>query len=402
MPLTVEKNQFGDLSIHVERGADLSRAADALAGAAEMADRGALLFLTGPASQAALIPKALQLGFRVFSVKGGEVVMRLWTLGGADKMFTGPFTATSAAGVVVDAQNRVLFVKQSYAKEPAPWSLPAGFVDPGETAAECASREVFEETGIAAEVTSLLMLRESPRGDVPYWSTGLQFFFLMRPCDYSDAALKPKIDTDELSAASWVGPDRYTSAEFKDQVWEGWPAVARAAAIAGVIRPPGLESDQTEGAGIGIAPGVPSSTGPVTLYIPSVIDTGLGAPQRLTNILLAQPRAAKLAADPAAAAKPTATLGMLLPEAHHMQPTAAAMNTAPRWLTAATTAVLEGTSDAQRLMRGGRSRAAGAGSLIGRVFTLAAVGAVGCAFGIGLGKRRAERAAAAAAASADE
>lgn len=42
------------------------------------------------------------------------------------------------------------------------WTLPKGHLDPGETPAEAARREVREETGIDAEV-------ERPLGDVTYW-----------------------------------------------------------------------------------------------------------------------------------------------------------------------------------------------------------------------------------------
>lgn len=58
----------------------------------------------------------------------------------------------SAVMMAVDAKNRVLLVKQY--RLPADqymWELPAGKVDPGETVAQAAKRELIEETGVRAQ-----------------------------------------------------------------------------------------------------------------------------------------------------------------------------------------------------------------------------------------------------------
>jgi ADP-ribose pyrophosphatase YjhB (NUDIX family) len=54
---------------------------------------------------------------------------------------------------VVDAANRVLLVKRS---DNGRWALPGGCQDLGETPAECAVREVREETGYDIRITRLL------------------------------------------------------------------------------------------------------------------------------------------------------------------------------------------------------------------------------------------------------
>lgn len=64
-----------------------------------------------------------------------------------------------AAGLVISADGRWLVVKKRYGGLKGSWSLPAGFVDEGETADEAAIREVYEETGIRCEVKGLLGLR---------------------------------------------------------------------------------------------------------------------------------------------------------------------------------------------------------------------------------------------------
>jgi len=40
---------------------------------------------------------------------------------------------------------------------PGYWSLVAGFMEPGETAAQAAIREVWEETGVRAQIASHVM-----------------------------------------------------------------------------------------------------------------------------------------------------------------------------------------------------------------------------------------------------
>lgn len=58
----------------------------------------------------------------------------------------------SAVMMAVDEQGRVLLVRQYRLPAQAElWEIPAGRIDPGETALEAAKRELREETGYAAE-----------------------------------------------------------------------------------------------------------------------------------------------------------------------------------------------------------------------------------------------------------
>lgn len=58
-----------------------------------------------------------------------------------------------AAVVVFDDAGRLLLVKRAEgATKPGFWSIPAGFVDYGEEIREAAARELWEETGLEAEV----------------------------------------------------------------------------------------------------------------------------------------------------------------------------------------------------------------------------------------------------------
>jgi mutator protein MutT len=61
-----------------------------------------------------------------------------------------------AGAVVRDALGRLLLVQRAQEPSQGHWSLPGGRVEPGETPAEAASREVAEETGLSVRIGELL------------------------------------------------------------------------------------------------------------------------------------------------------------------------------------------------------------------------------------------------------
>ncbi len=62
-----------------------------------------------------------------------------------------------AAVVVFDGEGRILMVKRAPgATRSGFWSVPAGFVDYGEDVREAAQRELFEETGLHADIGEVL------------------------------------------------------------------------------------------------------------------------------------------------------------------------------------------------------------------------------------------------------
>lgn len=62
------------------------------------------------------------------------------------------------AGIVI-VDDRWLVVKKRYGGLKGKWSLPAGFVDEGETMDEAVMREVKEETGIDTRIVGLVGMR---------------------------------------------------------------------------------------------------------------------------------------------------------------------------------------------------------------------------------------------------
>lgn len=61
-----------------------------------------------------------------------------------------------AAGAVIERNGEVLLVRRSMKPNQGLWTFPGGFVDFGETPAEAAVRECWEETGLVVEITGLL------------------------------------------------------------------------------------------------------------------------------------------------------------------------------------------------------------------------------------------------------
>lgn len=53
-----------------------------------------------------------------------------------------------AVGAIALKEGRILLVKRKYPPRAGFWSLPAGFMEYGETPRHCAIRETYEETGL--------------------------------------------------------------------------------------------------------------------------------------------------------------------------------------------------------------------------------------------------------------
>lgn len=65
----------------------------------------------------------------------------------------------AVSGLVVTKDGRWLFVKKKYGGLKGKWSLPAGFVNEGETIDEAVKREILEETGIVAHMKGIIGIR---------------------------------------------------------------------------------------------------------------------------------------------------------------------------------------------------------------------------------------------------
>ncbi|MDP4085654.1 MAG: NUDIX hydrolase [Bacillota bacterium] len=73
----------------------------------------------------------------------------------------------AVTGLVKSPDGKWLVVKKRYGGLKGKWSLPAGFVNAGETADEAVLREIKEETGIDCKLKGLIGLRTGViKGDI--------------------------------------------------------------------------------------------------------------------------------------------------------------------------------------------------------------------------------------------
>lgn len=100
-----------------------------------------------------------------------------------------------AVMVLVRNGNRLLLARSPHFK-PGVFSALAGFVEPGETLEECATREVREEVGI--EIANLQYFHSQPW---PFPNSLMVAFF----ADYAGGEIKP--DPSEIESADWFTLD---------------------------------------------------------------------------------------------------------------------------------------------------------------------------------------------------
>lgn len=110
---------------------------------------------------------------------------------------------TAAVGVIVeDARGRLLMEKvYRYTTDTTSWEIPAGGMDPGESAAQAARREVFEETGYRVRNPKVLYSYHPTNG------TSNKRFYIVKAIA---VAQEGPVDPHEVEALKW-----FTRAELR-------------------------------------------------------------------------------------------------------------------------------------------------------------------------------------------
>ena len=105
-----------------------------------------------------------------------------------------------AAGLVINRKGEWLVVKKAYSGLKGRWSLPAGFVDAGETVDQAVIREVKEETGIDCEIEGLIGFRTGViRGEI----SDNMAIFLAHPRHEQITVAR-----NELLEVAWLAPQQ--------------------------------------------------------------------------------------------------------------------------------------------------------------------------------------------------
>jgi 8-oxo-dGTP pyrophosphatase MutT (NUDIX family) len=128
-----------------------------------------------------------------------------------------PNSLVPAAGVLaVDDEGRLLLQRR---RDTGQWAIPMGRMELGETPAECAVRETFEETGVRVEPAGLLGIYSDPGYIVAYDDHAdptrygevrqeFEITLLGRPLGGTPTA------NDEADAVRWFRPDELAALDI--------------------------------------------------------------------------------------------------------------------------------------------------------------------------------------------
>ena len=121
-----------------------------------------------------------------------------------ERVGTARILMPSVAGIVRDATNRILLVRQS---DDDSWSTPGGSIDLDETPATAVVREVWEETGLFVTIRRLIGVYGGPLFVVRYPSGDeTQYISAIFECEIASGQLRP--DGDEVREARfWSQPE---------------------------------------------------------------------------------------------------------------------------------------------------------------------------------------------------
>lgn len=110
----------------------------------------------------------------------------------------------AAAAMLLTRDDRVLLVRRS---DDGTWCLPGGRLEPGESLAECALREVWEEVGAIATITELIGVYSDPGTQTHRYPDGTVVRFVSA---VFRGRVAERVDhlSPEITEVGWFASDR--------------------------------------------------------------------------------------------------------------------------------------------------------------------------------------------------
>lgn len=119
----------------------------------------------------------------------------------------------AASAVVADEQGRILVARR---RDNDLWTIPGGAMEPGESIAQTAAREVKEETGIDVEITGLVGIYSDPRHVVEYSDGEVRQQFSI--CFVCAPRSSETATSDETSEIRWIAPEALDDLEMHPSI----------------------------------------------------------------------------------------------------------------------------------------------------------------------------------------
>ncbi len=118
-----------------------------------------------------------------------------------------------ASAVVTDSDGRILLQRRS---DSGNWALPGGVMDIGETLAECAIREVREETGFDVQIERIVGIYSDPGHVLAYHDGEVrQEFSICLACTIVGGALAV---SSESTAVRFFAPGDIPETQIHDSI----------------------------------------------------------------------------------------------------------------------------------------------------------------------------------------
>ncbi|KRX05464.1 NUDIX hydrolase domain protein [Pseudocohnilembus persalinus] len=141
-----------------------------------------------------------ELGLEIHHGNKGYINFYKWLDKSQENKIPGYCTHYIGCGsIVINNRNEVLVVLENFGFRKDLWGVPGGLCDENEIIHDCAIRELKEETGLDAEFSDLLFIREVLPSK--FNRADIYFGFLLKLKDENQEII---LDTQELQCYKWL------------------------------------------------------------------------------------------------------------------------------------------------------------------------------------------------------